>query len=151
MPKAKYTLEQLTLIIKNSKSIAQVLNKLNLKPAGGNYITIKKIIKKQNIDTKHFNGQSWSKGKKLRPRKNINFYLKKDNYVQTNRLKKRLIAENIFERVCTNCKMTKWLDKPIPLELHHIDGCCTNNELTNLTLLCPNCHALTDNYRGKNK
>ena len=37
------------------------------------------------------------------------------------------------------------------LELHHIDGNHSNNELSNLTLLCPNCHALTDNYRGKNK
>ena len=40
---------------------------------------------------------------------------------------------------------------PIPLELHHIDGNNQNNNLTNLTLLCPNCHAMTDNYRGKNK
>ena len=27
----------------------------------------------------------------------------------------------------------------------------TNNQLNNLQLLCPNCHALTDNYRGKNR
>ena len=39
----------------------------------------------------------------------------------------------------------------IALELHHIDGDTTNNELSNLQYLCPNCHALTKNYRGKNK
>jgi len=49
------------------------------------------------------------------------------------------------------CKQITWLEKDIPLELHHIDGDHSNNELSNLTLLCPNCHALTDNYRGKNK
>ena len=39
---------------------------------------------------------------------------------------------------------------PIPLELHHKDGDRTHNELNNYELLCPNCHALTDSYRGKN-
>ena len=38
----------------------------------------------------------------------------------------------------------------IPLELHHLNGVRTDNRISNLRLLCPNCHALTDNYRGKN-
>ena len=40
--------------------------------------------------------------------------------------------------------------EPIPLELHHKDGNRYNNQLDNLMLLCPNCHALTENYRAKN-
>ena len=51
---------------------------------------------------------------------------------------------------CENCGKKEWLGKPIPLEVHHLDGDKLNNELSNLQLLCPNCHALTDNYRGKN-
>ncbi len=39
----------------------------------------------------------------------------------------------------------------IPLEVHHIDGDNRNNDVDNLLLLCPNCHALTNNYRGKNR
>lgn len=46
--------------------------------------------------------------------------------------------------------MTEWLGQPIPLELHHKDGNKNHNELSNYELLCPNCHALTDTYRGKN-
>jgi len=46
--------------------------------------------------------------------------------------------------------MTEWLGRPIPLELHHIDGNRDNNVLENYQLLCPNCHALTDSYRGRN-
>ena len=42
------------------------------------------------------------------------------------------------------------MDKPIPLELHHINGVHSDNRIENLQLLCPNCHALTDNYRCKN-
>jgi hypothetical protein len=39
----------------------------------------------------------------------------------------------------------------VPLALHHVDGDCTNNAEKNLELLCPNCHALTDNYGSRNK
>lgn len=70
---------------------------------------------------------------------------------QSNNLRKRLIAENVFEHRCSSCSLTEWLGKPIPLELEHIDGDHTNHLLHNITLLCPNCHALTDTYRGKNK
>jgi hypothetical protein len=39
----------------------------------------------------------------------------------------------------------------VPLEIDHIDGNADNNSEANLRLLCPNCHALTTNYRNLNK
>ena len=36
------------------------------------------------------------------------------------------------------------------LELHHINGDHYDNRIENLQILCPNCHAKTDNYRGRN-
>lgn len=39
----------------------------------------------------------------------------------------------------------------MPLEVHHIDGNCTNNKEENLQLLCPNCHSLTPNSGALNK
>lgn len=48
---------------------------------------------------------------------------------------------------CEECKLANWRNQNIPLELHHI---VQNDEREeNLQLLCPNCHALTPNYRGK--
>ncbi len=69
----------------------------------------------------------------------------------TSSLRTRLIKEGIKDHKCEICKGDYWLLRPIPLELHHKDGNKYNNCLDNLQLLCPNCHAFTDNYRSKNK
>lgn len=53
-------------------------------------------------------------------------------------------------RKCECCGLEEWMGKPIPLEAHHKDGDELNSTLENLQLLCPNCHAMTDTYKGKN-
>ena len=56
----------------------------------------------------------------------------------------------IKDYTCEVCGINEWNNDNIPLELHHIDGNNKNNEDINLQVLCPNCHAQTDNYRGRN-
>lgn len=63
--------------------------------------------------------------------------------------KRNLIDE--CGHLCSICNNEEWMDKPIPLELDHIDGDHTNNERDNLRLICPNCHAQTKTYKGRNK
>lgn len=48
---------------------------------------------------------------------------------------------------CEQCGLSEWLNKPIPLERHHKSPPSEKEE--DLRLYCPNCHALTTNYRGK--
>ena len=69
---------------------------------------------------------------------------------QSSKLRPRLIEEKIFEHKCYSCGFSEWLGGAIPLELEHKNGISNDHRLDNLTLLCPNCHALTDTYRGKN-
>ena len=72
-------------------------------------------------------------------------------HYQSYKLKKRLISEGVIKPVCEICNISEWLNKPIPLELHHVDGNRHNHFLGNLKLLCPNCHSQTDTFRAKNK
>lgn len=51
---------------------------------------------------------------------------------------------------CERCNNAEWLQHPIKLEVHHIDGDKCNCLESNLQLLCPNCHSYTDNYGIKN-
>ena len=152
--KHKVNDEEFSEIVKSSLSIAEVIRKCGRIPAGGNYQVIKKRIQKLNLSTEHFTGQGWNTGDRYKiavPAKPLQEILVKGCYYQSYKLAKRLIKEGLKERKCECCGNTTWLDKGIPLELHHINGDNTDNRLENLQLLCPNCHAMTDNYRGKNK
>lgn len=70
--------------------------------------------------------------------------------LSTDKLRKKLFNEGLKRRVCEMCGLDSWNGQPISLELHHVDGNRDNNQLENLMILCPNCHAQTPTYRGKN-
>ena len=151
--KNKKTREEIESAAAKSSSIAGVCRLLKLVPSGGNYRIIHNAIEKYKIDTRHFTGQGWNINLKFKPfeGKKIEEILVENSTYQSYKLKKRLIAEGIKKSVCESCGQSEWLEQPIPLELHHINGNNSDNRLENLRLLCPNCHALTDSYRGKNK
>ncbi|MBA3768716.1 MAG: HNH endonuclease [Acidobacteria bacterium] len=147
----KYTESQLREAIRTSASFAKTLSKLGVAPYGGNYHVLRRAIKHFNLDISHFTGQLWNKGKTVGPRQPLQKYFNNELQIRSNQLKSRLLSEGILCRICSSCKKTKWLGKPIPLELDHINGNHNDNQLSNLRLLCPNCHALTPTYRGKNR
>ncbi len=153
----KYTEDQLKTALLNSTSFRQILGKLGLKEAGGNYKTVQNHIKKLQLDTNHLTGKGWLKGKRnphAKPAKNIDELLVDGIYYQTFKLKKRLIQCGLLEQKCyaPDCTITThWNSKPIQLRLDHINGKNDDNRLENLRLLCPNCDSQTETYCGKNK
>ena len=146
-----YSETELYEAVKSSTSIRQVLDKLNIVPAGGNYQTTNRRIQKLGIDTSHFTGQAWNKGKVIGPKRPIEEYLKENTIVQSFKLKSRLLAEGLKQHKCECCGITEWNGQPAPIELDHINGNHHDNRLENLRILCPNCHAQTDTYRSKNR
>ena len=151
--KYKFTRQELHDLVVVSKSVAEVCRRLQIKAVGGNYSTLKRKFIEWDIDTSHFTGRGWNVNLKFKPNppKPLNELLTEGSNYKSYRLKNRLIDEGLKSYQCERCNNTKWLDNPIPLELHHINGVNNDNRIENLQLLCPNCHALTDNYRGKNK
>lgn len=151
MSNRKYTIEQFKQAVQASFSISQTLIALGLAARGDNYRVFKKFVQEHNIDTSHFIGQGWNKGKTFGPKRDIQDYLSNTQTIQSNKLRIRLLKEGIFEHKCSSCDNTEWLGQPISLELDHKNGNHQDNRLENLCLLCPNCHAQTPTYRGKNK
>jgi hypothetical protein len=138
----KKTKEELQEVAAKVTSLAGFLRELGLndKRAGSNYETAKKYLQKYSINTDHWTGQGWSKDTQ-----------KKDwsKYKNNQRLKINLIK--LRGHKCESCKNESWLDCPIALEVHHVDGNRVNNEIDNLQLLCPNCHSTTDNYKNRKR
>lgn len=136
-----------------SFSFRQVAEELGIKARGGNLNYISQRIKHYGICYDHFpskQGKSWCSGLKLiEKRKPASEYLKANTHISSHKLKCKLVQDGLLKHQCNKCKLTAWLDSPIPIELNHIDGNHLNNTLENLEILCPNCHSLTPNYRGK--
>lgn len=79
----------------------------------------------------------------------VNRWLKQGGNLGKTSLKRYLTEKHGYK--CSCCGISKWNEKPLVLEVDHIDGNSYNNNEDNLRLICPNCHSQTDTYKAKNK
>lgn len=69
---------------------------------------------------------------------------------QTFKLKNKLFEAGLKKNICEECGISEWNKKEIKCELDHINGNRTDHALSNLKILCPNCHSQTETFRAKN-
>jgi 5-methylcytosine-specific restriction endonuclease McrA len=78
-------------------------------------------------------------------------YTEKGKNISASALRIKLIKQGVKDKKCEICGLDYWMNKPIPLELHHIDENRFNNKLENLQILCSNCHMQVHNYSNTTK
>ena len=77
-------------------------------------------------------------------------YYNMDNWNNMQRSGRRKFLLKLQDNKCKYCGINEWNGVKLILELHHIDGDRYNNDFENCIMLCPNCHAITSNYKGRN-
>jgi hypothetical protein len=151
--KRTWTKEQLVNAVENNISIASAIAEIGLKPSGANYAQFHRYCKEYNLDTSHFKGKGYLKGRSHNhsARTPLEEILVENCQYSSHRLKLRLYEAGLKEEMCENCGITDWNGQKLSLHLDHINGKRDDNRLENLRVLCPNCHSQTETYAGKNK
>ena len=126
----KYKKDDLVKIIGTSKTISEVLKKLNLNPKGGGKY-LRTIVREILIENEVYNGHAHNKGKSYTKIKDEDFFIKGDKKRNYWNIRQALFKRGIKEKKCENCGLDKWMGKEIPVEIHHKDGDKMNNDISN--------------------
>lgn len=137
-------------IVSESFSIREIILKLGLEYSESYYKTINRRINEGNIDISHMKRIS-SQIHFTKSKTPLSEILVENSSYNRNHLKNRLIKEKLLINNCYECGLGGvWNGKPLSLQLDHINGKNNDNRITNLRLLCPNCHSQTETFGARN-
>lgn len=151
MSSTKYTVEVLVPVVKESNSFTEVALKLGVR-SGTGITHIKKRVNVLGLNTEHFGQNAESRNNLTNKKRSLESILalgtNQDRRTPVHLLRRALRESNILDS-CSHCLLFEWQGKPIPLEVDHINGEFWDNRLSNLRLLCRNCHGLTPTFGSK--
>lgn len=135
-------------LIKESTSYNNFLQKIRMCHGRHSYDLIKNRCVELDVDTSHFR----TSHNKVTKYKLDDILVENSKFTNNTKLSKRLIKDGLLEYKCSLCgNEGEWNGKPLTLQLDHINGNHTDNRISNLRFLCPNCHTQTDTYGSKRR
>ncbi len=138
-------------LVLKCKTQVEVLAAFGLQAKGSNPRTLKRRLVEDCIDTSHFTTHKENL-ENFRKKMSLEEILVEGSNYNRCRLKNRLIDNQILPNTCSECKIhANWNGKDLVLQLDHINGIHDDNRLSNLRLLCPNCHSQTETFAGKRR
>ena len=149
----KYTPELLEKLVAESYTVADVIRKLGLREAGGNWSHINRMIVKYGINTSHFKKFTSFLKPGCNRKSAAQILVKKSTGKRENafRLRRAMIEAGI-EYKCVQCNLLgEWNGKPLVLEVNHKNNDWLDNRKENVEFLCPNCHSQQPNPMNKGK
>jgi hypothetical protein len=141
-----YSEEELREVIACCKNYKDILQTLQLNMFYHKYL--KKFVEENNIDISHFKQGLACFERKIKIQDKL---VKGDKHVGSADIKAYLVKNNLVENKCSVCNLPPvWNNKPLTLQLDHINGDHFDNRVENLRLICPNCHTQTETFTGRN-
>ena len=140
-----YTKEEISSAVTKSYCYADVFKNLKVKLNGGSYPWIKKLIKKFDLSTDHFyspvelQARHAARIRLYKDRRDFSVPLQNGQRLRARVLRSYMLFHKIPYQ-CGICEISSWMNKPLILDIDHINGDCEDNSLSNLNFLCPNCH-----------
>ena len=136
-------------LVKKSTCYSDILRAFGLATSGESSRKVLKIrIAELGCSTDHFVRYKPPSKDIITRYKLVDILVENSVYQNRTRLKQRLINECVLEYVCAVCKISEWQGKELSLQLDHINGINNDNRISNLRLLCPNCHSQKTNKAG---
>jgi len=144
------TKEEMSVILKESKSLREVIVKFGLSPNGsGGYRNIKNKISSFGLEIPSY--KYYGDHQKYNKKDNSEIFIEDSTYPRKD-LKKRLINDKLINYSCEICGNDgNHQGKTLSLQLDHKNGINNDNRIENLRFLCPNCHSQTSTYGGKSR
>lgn len=127
---------------------SDLLRLMGLSPHGSNSKTVKDRCTRLGLSVEHF---SLSDARARNNKQLDQSLLTNNSTAHRSSIRKIVLQDNLLPYKCNRCGITEWQGEELTLQLDHIDGDITNNQLSNLRFLCPNCHSLTPTFGRKRR
>lgn len=144
----KYTIEQLKEGLLKSECMWDLCKILDVTYCSFNLKKIKELCNRHNIVINMDVKKTFQRGKVYNTPESVFV----ENSTAYRHIVRDMMNKHHYTGICSDCGCGETHNnKPLKLELDHINGNSTDNRLQNLRWLCPNCHSQTPTYRRGGK